>query len=58
LWRVPAAGGQAEKLDLGMINLMHMRVHPDGRQIVFTAGDRPEKAEIWVLENFLEPGKK
>jgi Tol biopolymer transport system component len=53
LWRVPAAGGEAQKLDIGMINLMHMRVHPDGQRVVFTAGERPEKAEVWVLENFL-----
>lgn len=58
LWRIPSAGGEAQKLDLGMINLMHMRVHPDGRRVVFTAGDRPEKAEVWVMENFLPPGKK
>jgi Tol biopolymer transport system component len=58
LWRVPSAGGVAQELELGMINLMHMRVHPDGRRVVFTAGDRPEKAEVWVMENFLPPGKK
>jgi Tol biopolymer transport system component len=55
LWRVPSAGGEAQKLDIGMINLMHIRVHPDGRRIVFTAGERPEKAEVWVMENFLPP---
>lgn len=55
IWRVPSGGGEAQKLELGMVNLMHLRVHPDGRRVVFTASERPEKAEIWVMENFLPP---
>ena len=58
LWRVPAAGGAPEKLDLGMRRLMHVKVHPDGRRIAFTASQKKEKAEIWVMENFLPASKK
>jgi len=51
LWRVPAEGGEAQKLGLAMEGLGDLRVHPDGRRIVFGAG-RPH-AEVWVMENFL-----
>ena len=32
-------------------NLRELRVHPDGRQIAFTAGEG--RGELWVMENFL-----
>jgi hypothetical protein len=36
--------------------MLHLRVHPDGRQVAFTAhGPQPDKTEIWALENFLPP---
>jgi hypothetical protein len=35
----------------GLRFIRHVRVHPDGRRIAFTAGG--VKLEIWVLENFL-----
>src|SRR4030043_526405 len=50
VWRIPADGGEPQRLDLSMSYLMHMRVHPDSRQIVFTGSDRPAKSEIWVME--------
>ncbi|MFO7733185.1 MAG: tetratricopeptide repeat protein [Candidatus Aminicenantes bacterium] len=53
LWRVPAAGGEPEKLDLGMRRLMHIKIHPDGRRIAFTASQKPSKSEVWIMENFL-----
>jgi len=28
-----------------------LAIHPDGRQIAFTAGE--VKEEVWVMENFL-----
>ncbi len=60
LWRVPVKGGEPEKLDLAMSRLMHLRAHPDGRRIAFTARTQNEKSEVWVMENFLpkEKGKK
>ncbi len=51
LWRVPVEGGPPKKTELSMNNLRFMRVHPDGRHIAFTAGER--KSEVWVMENFL-----
>jgi Tol biopolymer transport system component len=58
LWRVPAAGGEPQKLGLAMSRLMHLRVSPDGESIAFTASEQPGKTEVWVMENFLPPGKK
>ena len=51
LWRIPAEGGEPQRLELAMENLVDLRVHPDGRRLAFTAGQK--KAEIWVMENFL-----
>lgn len=54
LWQIPSAGGEPKKIDLGM-ELREIRLHPDGRRIVFTSGKTSN--EIWVMENFL-PGLK
>ncbi|MCH7557539.1 MAG: PD40 domain-containing protein [Planctomycetes bacterium] len=52
LWRISAGGGEPQELDLEMPSLNHVRFHPDGRRITFTA--RAEgKIEVWVMENFL-----
>lgn len=58
LWRILVNGGEPQKLDLSMRQLMHVRIHPDGRRIAFTASQRPEKSEVWVMENFLPIKKK
>ena len=58
LWRIPADGGEPQKLDLSMPQLMHVDIHPDGQRIVFTAQSRPPKAEVWVMENFLPREEK
>ena len=51
VWRIPAEGGEPQKLDLG-INVIHnIRFHPDGQRIAFDSGQ--PKAEVWVMENFL-----
>ena len=51
LWKIPAAGGEAQKLlerdDAGL--LRSVRLHPDGRRIAFDAGQF--EGEIWVMEN-------
>ena len=63
LWRVPAAGGEPEKL-LGLETLWpdiaqapglsRPDVHPDGRRIAFTVGGYlQEGAEFWVMKNLL-----
>lgn len=53
VWRIPLVGGESQKLELSMLNLMHMRVHPDGRKIAFTGSLQPATSEVWVMENFL-----
>jgi Tol biopolymer transport system component len=51
LWRIPLQGGEPRKLDLTAENMRELSVHPDGRRVVFTAGQ--DKQEVWVMENFL-----
>ena len=51
LWRVPAEGGEAQKL-LEMEGLGDISLHPDGQRIAFTGGGR-NISEVWVMENFL-----
>jgi beta-lactamase regulating signal transducer with metallopeptidase domain/WD40 repeat protein len=53
LWRIPAEGGEPQKLDLEMPYLDHVRFHPDGRKIAFTGKADEDKTEVWVMENFL-----
>jgi Tol biopolymer transport system component len=55
LCRVSVDGGTPQKLGISMDRISHVRIHPDGKQIAFFAGQI--KAEIWVMENFL-PKKK
>ncbi|MBI4909432.1 MAG: PD40 domain-containing protein [Acidobacteria bacterium] len=50
LWKVSLEGGQARKLDIDVSGWLGFRLHPNGRQVVFFAGERSE--EIWSLENF------
>ena len=59
LWRIPVKGGEPQRLELtmsGLRDLRGLRVHPDGRQLAFTGGER--KLEIWVMENFLPAVQK
>ncbi|MDA1094774.1 MAG: hypothetical protein O3A25_16105 [Acidobacteria bacterium] len=57
LWRVPAAGGQAQRLGLRTVTSgTTLSIHPDGRRIAFTGGEQVQ--EIWVMENFLPTGGK
>jgi len=59
LYRVSADGGEAQKIDLTMARFRHFSVHPDGRRIAFSSmGANPAQSQIWVMENFLPPGKK
>jgi Tol biopolymer transport system component len=53
LWKVPAAGGQPEKVGIPMENIKNLAVHPDGRQFVFDAATEEPTREIWALDNFL-----
>ena len=55
LWLVPINGDKARKLDIDIsdwnLGGREIRLHPNGREIAFFAGNQSE--EIWSLENFL-----
>jgi len=54
LVRIPAMGGEPQKLGLVMKEFRHFSVHPDGQHIVFySMGSKIRWPEIWVMENFL-----
>jgi hypothetical protein len=54
LWRVPAAGGEAQNLGLEMSGIGSLTAHPDGQRIAFaSAGSEVRDGEVWVMENFL-----
>jgi beta-lactamase regulating signal transducer with metallopeptidase domain/Tol biopolymer transport system component len=48
VWRISVAGGEPQRAGLAMPELRGLCVHPDGRQIAFTAG--MHETELWVLE--------
>ena len=52
LWRIPAEGGEPEKLGLDIDLIAHMSVHPDGQHIAFY-NFYVRKNEVWKMENFL-----
>jgi len=52
LWRVPAEGGEAQRLGVGM-RCDDPSAHPDGQKIAFSSYGRTSLDELWVLENFL-----
>jgi len=54
LWRIPVAGGEPCKVDLGF-NVNRVSLHPDGRRISFSAGGYG--TELWVMKNFLPEPK-
>ena len=52
LWIVPAGGGEPRSLDLGIRQILDVRVHPDGQRLaVSSRNDTPQ--EIWVAERIL-----
>ncbi len=55
LWRVPAAGGEPTKINLGIEFMRGADLSPDEKRIVYTS----EKLvlEIWAMENFLPQEK-
>ncbi len=50
LWRVPVAGGAAERIETGLSPFL-ARVHPDGRQLAVDT--QTTYAELWAVENLL-----
>jgi Tol biopolymer transport system component len=54
LFRIPAEGGEPEKLGLEVSGfLINLTVHPDGRQIAFSTSEQVD-SEIWVIENLVQ----
>ena len=49
LWRIPIAGGSPQKIALPVMG--DFSIHPDGRRIAFTSGQR--QSEVWAIDNFL-----
>jgi Tol biopolymer transport system component len=57
LWRIPAQGGEPQKIGLEDAYISSPSFHPDGRRLAFDAGFRnPTRMELWEMENFL-PGR-
>jgi len=50
IWQIHVEGGDPQKFNSDMAS-RNIRLHPDGRRIVFTSGNTLK--EIWVMENFL-----
>jgi Tol biopolymer transport system component len=58
LMRVPTEGGEPEMLGISMHGISYVSIHPNGRQIAFSAhGSTRRPPEIWVMENFLPKEK-
>jgi len=55
LWRVPAEGGEPQRIGLIPGRFRDARLHPDGRRIAIF--DAKVNFEVWVMENFLPPLK-
>jgi dipeptidyl aminopeptidase/acylaminoacyl peptidase len=54
LWMVSVSGGNPQETGITMDSIGHLRIHPDGQQIAFTAGKRGK--EVWAMENILPKG--
>ncbi len=58
MWRIPAEGGEPQKLDLTMFRIRHLSVHPDGLHLAFSSiGSVKKFPEVWIMENFLPKEK-
>ncbi len=60
LWRIPADGGEPEKLGLEISSTQHLSVHPDGQHIAYY-NFSTRISEVWEMKNFLpkeETGKQ
>jgi Tol biopolymer transport system component len=56
LWRVPAAGGNAKRIDLSARGMENVDIHPDGRRIAFNSWE--VRREFWVMENWVPKRKE
>jgi Tol biopolymer transport system component len=56
LLRIPAQGGEPQAIGLAAKRLTSPSVRSDGKQLAYHAVSEASN-EIWVMENFLKPGK-
>lgn len=56
LWKVAREGGEPRRIGAAAnsLGLWGFGVHPDGRQVAFTAGP-DARSEVWVMEHLLPP---
>ena len=52
IWRIPSAGGTAERVIMMNGNVKSPFLHPDGKRLFFTV-EGADPSEVWALENFL-----
>jgi Tol biopolymer transport system component len=55
LTTVPVSGGAPQELGITG-SIRHLRIHPDGQSIAFTAGQRGK--EVWAMENIMPKDKE
>lgn len=59
LMAISISGGMPRPLDLPLVpapqTTEHLQVHPDGRRLVYIAGEA--RRELWSIENFLAGGR-
>lgn len=49
VWSVRVDGSGAQKLDLNLPAMMQPQLHPDGRRLLFRAGELTK--EIWAMQS-------
>lgn len=59
LLRIPAEGGEPKTLDLKMVRMENLSIHPDGKALAFSSfGATMKQPILWKMENFLPKEKK
>ena len=51
VWRIPVDGGAPQKWEQPWKGLASLRVHPDGKRVVYNMYQ--PGSEIWAMENLL-----
>ena len=45
-------GSEPQKIEIETARLRNLRIHPDGKQIIYSGGSR--KYEVWTMDNYLQ----
>jgi serine/threonine protein kinase/WD40 repeat protein len=53
LWQLPVSGGEPQALGITMPELHAVRIHRDGRRILFIARSPGSSGELWAIDNVL-----